>query len=212
MRNTNPWAALTVAVPLLLATASASFAAPNEAQTPPQIQIEANQAIDDGTGSESMQDVSVVLTLDDGAVRSAAPSKTCKSAQNTPSAKNGALCNIRKVATRYLGTPYKWGGITPSAFDCSGFTRYVYSSLGVSIPRTARQQFKAGKPVKRNQLKTGDLVFFDMMKGYVSHVGLYLGNGVFIHASTPTTGVKFSNINTGAYKKCFVGARRFSYV
>ncbi len=206
MRNTKTWAALSVAVPLLLATATASFAAPNEDQNQPQTRFEASQTTDDQTGIENQTDVIVVLTLEDGKVESTDSSKAEKF-----SSENGAFCKIRKVATRYLGTPYRWGGTTPNAFDCSGFTRYVYSSLGVHIPRTAREQFKAGKPVKREQLKTGDLVFFDMMKGYVSHVGLYLGNGVFIHASTPATGVKFSNINKGSYKKCFVGARRFNY-
>lgn len=121
---------------------------------------------------------------------------------------SATLQKASSIAKSYLGTPYRWGGTTPSAFDCSGFTRYVYSKLGVKLPRTARAQYKVGKPVKSGSWKTGDLVFFNMNKGYVSHVGMYLGARLFIHASNPRTGVRMDNLSTGTYKKCYVGARR----
>ncbi|MCE5198799.1 C40 family peptidase, partial [bacterium] len=113
------------------------------------------------------------------------------------------------IAISFIGTPYRWGGTTPQAFDCSGFTRYVYKKIGVNLPRTARQQYRKGEPVKKGQWETGDLVFFDMRKGYVSHVGLYLSAKTFIHASTPATGVKLDNLSEPVYRKHYVGARRY---
>lgn len=117
--------------------------------------------------------------------------------------------SIRGLATGYLGTPYRWGGTTPKAFDCSGFVRFVYSELGVKLPRTARQQYKAGQKVSGALLRAGDLIFFDMMKGYVSHVGMYLGDGLFIHASNPRLGVRIDSIALPKYKRHIVGARRY---
>lgn len=119
----------------------------------------------------------------------------------------GGVCDL---ATQFLGTPYRWGGSTPNAFDCSGFVRYCYARLGVSLPRTARQQYKTGLKVAGSALKAGDLIFFDMMKGYVSHVGMYLGDGRFIHASNPRSGVRIDSIDSPSYKKHIVGARRYA--
>ena len=107
------------------------------------------------------------------------------------------------IAMRYLGVPYVWGGASPSGFDCSGFTMYVYAQVGVSLPHNAAAQFGYGSPVSRSQLQPGDLVFFDGL----GHVGLYVGGGSFIHA--PHTGdvVKISSL-TGWYAATFVGGRR----
>lgn len=113
------------------------------------------------------------------------------------------------LATQFLGTPYKWGGTTPKAFDCSGFVRYCYNKMGVKLPRTARQQFKTGVKVAGKALRAGDLVFFDMMKGYVSHVGMYLGGGKFIHAANPRRGVRIDRMSSPTYAKRLVGARRY---
>lgn len=116
---------------------------------------------------------------------------------------------IKDVAMDLIGTPYRWGGTTPAAFDCSGFTRYVYKKVGVSLPRTAREQYQTGKKVKAGSWKLGDLVFFDMSKGYVSHVGMYLSQFAFIHASTPRTGVRIDSLKVGSFRKHYVGARRY---
>jgi peptidoglycan DL-endopeptidase CwlO len=107
------------------------------------------------------------------------------------------------IAMQYLGVPYVWGGASPSGFDCSGFTMYVYSRMGVSLPHNAAAQYGYGSPVSSSDLQPGDLVFFDGL----GHVGLYIGGGQFIHA--PHTGdvVKISSIS-GWYASTFVGARR----
>src|SRR5207247_10888500 len=107
------------------------------------------------------------------------------------------------IAMRYLGVPDVLGGASPSGFDCSGFTMYVYAQVGVSLPHNAAMQYGYGSPVSRENLAPGDLVFFDGL----GHVGLYIGGGQFIHA--PHTGdvVKISSM-TGWYASSYVGARR----
>jgi cell wall-associated NlpC family hydrolase len=107
------------------------------------------------------------------------------------------------IAMRYLGVPYRWGGASPTGFDCSGFIMYVYAQIGVSLPHNAAAQYGYGTPVSRDQLEAGDLVFFNGL----GHAGIYVGGGNFIHS--PHTGdvVKISSL-TGWYASTFVGARR----
>jgi cell wall-associated NlpC family hydrolase len=107
------------------------------------------------------------------------------------------------IAMQYLGTPYVWGGASPSGFDCSGFVMYVYAQMGVSLPHSSYAQYGAGVPVSFDQLQAGDLVFFDGL----GHVGIYVGGGMFIHS--PHTGdvVKVSSLS-GWYTSAYVGARR----
>jgi cell wall-associated NlpC family hydrolase len=107
------------------------------------------------------------------------------------------------IAMHYLGTPYVWGGASPSGFDCSGFVMYVFSQIGVSLPHSSYAQYGYGSPVSMGDLQPGDLVFFDGL----GHVGIYVGGGSFIHA--PHTGdvVKVSSL-TGWYASTFVGGRR----
>jgi cell wall-associated NlpC family hydrolase len=105
---------------------------------------------------------------------------------------------------QYLGVPYVWGGASPSGFDCSGFSMYVYAQLGVSLPHHAASQYGMGTPVSKDQLQAGDLVFFNGL----GHMGIYIGGGQFIHA--PHTGdvVKISSLSDSWYARTWVGARR----
>jgi len=109
------------------------------------------------------------------------------------------------IAMQYLGVPYVWGGASPSGFDCSGFTMYVYAQVGVSLPHNAAMQYGMGSAVSRDQLAPGDLVFFNGL----SHVGMYIGGGQFVHA--PHTGdvVKISSLSESWYASTYVGARRY---
>jgi len=110
------------------------------------------------------------------------------------------------LAKRHVGAPYRWGGSSPSGFDCSGLVRYVYSQVGVSLPHNAAQQFRLGTPVTRASLEPGDLVFFDRLR----HNGIYLGEGFFIHARQTGRGVNIASLDDGWYASHWVGARRLA--
>lgn len=114
-----------------------------------------------------------------------------------------------EYAMQYLGVPYVWGGNGPNCFDCSGLTKYVYGHFGYTLNRTASAQLSNGVSVSRSELQPGDLVFFDNGKVStpVSHVGIYIGNGQFIHASTNSYCVEISNLS-GHYLNTYVYARR----
>ena len=116
---------------------------------------------------------------------------------------------IVALAKQYLGTPYVLGGNGPSSFDCSGFTKYVYAQFGYTLNRTATDQLQNGVSVSRDELQPGDLVFFKYNTSKpVSHVGIYIGNGEFIHASTNRYMVHIDQMNTGHYAHVFFSARR----
>jgi len=119
---------------------------------------------------------------------------------------------IESDAKSFLGTKYVWGATGPSKFDCSGFTQWVYRDAGINIPRVSRDQAKVGQYVSFNNLRKGDMIFFDTKrhrKGIVTHVGIYLGNGNFIHASSSAKKVVVYNWNNKPYyKERFLWGRR----
>jgi LysM repeat protein len=114
---------------------------------------------------------------------------------------------IEATAKDYLGVPYVWGGESPSGFDCSGYIQYVFNKNGISMPRTAAEQYNIGAPVSLDDLQKGDLVFFTTYKAGPSHVGIYLGNGKFINASS-SKGVSIASLSDSYWSKRYIGAKR----
>lgn len=118
---------------------------------------------------------------------------------------------LLRYARYFRGGKYLWGGTTPEGFDCSGYVQYLFKKHGISLPRTAWEQSKVGTPVAKNALQKGDLLFFltDKSRGIpVTHVGIYLGNGRFIHAASKKRGIIISPIDHGYYADKFVAAKR----
>jgi cell wall-associated NlpC family hydrolase len=109
-------------------------------------------------------------------------------------------------ALLYVGTPYVYGGESPHGFDCSGYVQYVFASLGLRIPRTADAQYYAGRRVAGG-LVPGDLVFFQTYLPGPSHVGIYVGNGRFVHSAG--RGVKITSLRDSYYAPRYIGAKRF---
>ncbi len=117
---------------------------------------------------------------------------------------------VVSIAAGFLGTPYRYGGASPrKGFDCSGLVFYSFEQLGQKVPRTAADQRKAAERVKRDDLEPGDLVFFRTSKGRVDHVGIYAGDGRFIHAPNSGSVVSYASLDDPYYKSHFVSAGRF---
>lgn len=114
---------------------------------------------------------------------------------------------IVNLARQFLGVPYVWGGSSPNGFDCSGFVQYVYAQQGISLPRTADIQATAGYPVDKADLQPGDLVFFAGDYVNISHVGIYVGDGKMIHAST-SYGIAYDSLSRDYRVAHYVGACR----
>lgn len=116
--------------------------------------------------------------------------------------------DIINYAMKYLGTPYKYGGNTPSGFDCSGFTQYVFKNFGYSLSRSSSAQINDGEKIMTEDLLPGDLVFFSRSGYAVGHVGIYIGDNQFIHSTSPGDVVKISSLSETYYASRYVGARR----
>lgn len=143
---------------------------------------------------ENTVDMNFAINVNNGALSG--------NSQTNPQGDN----EIINTAKSFLGTPYLWGGTSPSGFDCSGFTQYVLAQNGKSIPRTSQEQFASGQAVDKSQLQAGDLVFYG--NGEATHVGIYEGNNKIIHS--PHTGdvVKESDFST-YWTSAYLGARRY---
>lgn len=140
---------------------------------------------------------------------SAAPARRAIAPDAIPSrgAKWGST--LLTVATRVVGVRYRWGGTTPRGFDCSGFITYVMRAVSVAVPRTTYAMWAAGTPVARDELKVGDIVFFNTTRPGPSHAGIYIGGNQFIHSSSGFGRVTITSMDYRYYKPRYMGARRF---
>lgn len=111
-------------------------------------------------------------------------------------------------AKKFINIPYRFGGTSIFGIDCSGYVQKVYSMIGINLPRSAREQFREGQPVNKGELSIGDLVFFRTYAPFPSHVGIYLGDNLFIHASSKEKKVTIDSITEPFYIKRFIGAKR----
>ncbi|MDM7460459.1 MAG: C40 family peptidase, partial [bacterium] len=132
------------------------------------------------------------------------PSRT----QTVSSVESDEAPSVVRRALGYLGSRYSYGGSGARGFDCSGFTAHIYRQHGIRLPHNSAAQYRVGKPVSRNELRPGDLVFFRTRGNRISHVGIYMGNGKFVHASSARGRVRIDTLNSGYYHQRYVGARR----
>ncbi len=127
-----------------------------------------------------------------------------------PTDEKGLRASLVESAVGYVGVPYLFGGTTERGFDCSGLTGAVYGLNGLRLPRSSQAQFDAGRPVDLEEARAGDLLFFATGGGgRVSHVGLYLGGGTFVHAPRPGQGIRQDDLSDRYYHKAFVGVRSY---
>lgn len=126
---------------------------------------------------------------------------------SSPAVGNGVGERAATVALGQVGTPYRYGGSTPSGFDCSGLVHYAYASAGLNIPRTTAGLWSDLAPVPERDMRSGDLLFFSI-DGKMSHVGLYIGKGQFVHAPSSGKRVSVESLGSRYYKNAFVRAGR----
>lgn len=115
---------------------------------------------------------------------------------------------ILQTAYQYLGVPYRYGGTSPNGMDCSAYVQRCFAVVGIRLPRTAREQFQCGMPVPVAQLQAADRVYFQSKDGRISHTGIYIGDGYFIHSSSSRKGVAISRLDEPMYARMYAGARR----
>lgn len=127
----------------------------------------------------------------------------------------GSGSNIVENVKKYLGVPYIYEGASPTGFDYSGLTQYVYNESEITIPRVAADQYKSnsGQFVDKSQLQPGDLVFFTGSNGNISdpgHVGIYVGNNQMIHVPSPGKTIRYQDISTSYYVNSYAGVKRYN--
>lgn len=111
------------------------------------------------------------------------------------------------TALQMVGVPYRWGGQGPEGFDCSGLVLYSYNNAGLVMPRTSREQFRATAPIRLNEITPGDLVFFNTSED-ASHVGIYVGEGRFVHAPASNRAVRLERLDNSYYRQRFLRGGR----
>lgn len=124
------------------------------------------------------------------------------------SVENPLIIQLKNLIPKELGKPYIWGGVGPNGYDCSGLVYYLYKKIGINLPRTSRTQVNAGTYVAKKDLKFGDIVFFARNGKTINHVGIYVGDGNFVHAPQSGDVVKISTLMSGYYARSYYTARR----
>lgn len=144
-------------------------------------------------------------------VQATSASNTADTTANNDTEKKDTRQQLVEYAKKFLGVKYKYGCSSPSAFDCSGFVLYVYEHFGITLERTSADQGSHGTKINREDLKPGDLVFFDTNGGHnaIEHVGIYIGGGRFIHASSGSGCVTISDLTEGFYNNSYMRSRRY---
>lgn len=163
-------------------------------------------SVDGSVGPATLKTINSVLS---GNVAAGKPVSVAPAAPNRNDSGKGTTINIINTAKKFIGGRYVYGGSSPSGFDCSGFTQYVYKQMGINIPRATGSQSNAGTRVSKSDLQPGDLLIFsNTYKAGPSHAGVYLGNGQFVHAANPSKGIRIDSINSGYYNGKFSYGRR----
>ena len=136
-----------------------------------------------------------------------ANSVSTTTAASVSAASGSVRSQVLDYASTFLGVPYVYGGSSPKGFDCSGFTSYVYKHFNVSLPHSSASQYTRVTKVSRDNLQPGDLVFFASSAGgsKINHVGIYVGNGNFIHAPRPGKNVCYERLNNSYYVEHYIG-------
>ena len=131
------------------------------------------------------------------------------SSGNSSSSSEGGNSKLVDLAKSKMGCKYVWGATGPNTFDCSGLMLWAHKQMGISIPRTSLEQSRSGKSVSKSDLQPGDLVFFKTTSAPVGHVGMYIGNGQFVHAPNKNKPVKIDSLSSSYYSSRYVNARRY---
>ncbi len=195
--------------------ATAHASAPSEAPTPgaqlsladPQGSASPNGAWQIPTEAELVELARAPRAADTLAPAVAAPAGVAAS-PDAPKANDPIKERLLRVARRMLEVPYRFGGTTLWGLDCSGFVQKTFAFLDLDLPRSAREQFRQGETIPKADLSAGDLVFFRTYANYPSHVGIYLGENRFIHASSRDRKVTIDSLDAPYYMKRYLGAKR----
>lgn len=131
----------------------------------------------------------------------------CSTQSLTPSGPGSLGDDAARIALGQVGTPYRYGGASPSGFDCSGLVHYSYLKAGKSLPRTTSQLWNASSTVERNNIRAGDLLFFNI-DGKMSHVGMYIGDSRFVHAPSSGKKVSVASLESDYYRRALIRAGR----
>lgn len=131
------------------------------------------------------------------------------SSESSSSSSEGGNSKLVDLAKSKMGCKYVWGATGPNTFDCSGLMLWAHKQMGISIPRTSLEQSRSGKAVSKSDLQPGDLVFFKTTSAPVGHVGMYIGNGQFVHAPNKNKPVKIDSLSSSYYSSRYVNARRY---